>query len=450
MGSRPMLDMKVLREQPEVIRANLEKRGDTARIPVLENALRWDRDWREGQRELDHLRHQRNVVTGEIRELKAAGRDAGAKIREAAELPERIRSLEARVEEIQRNLRDAMLRIPNLLHESVPKGATEEDNLEVRRWGKPKAPAFELKGHAELAEALGIADFERGRKAAGAGFVYLLGALARLDQAPLRFGVAFLVKGGFTRVSPPHALRRSAYEGMVDLTAFEEVMYKVEGEDLFLIATSEHPVGAMFMDEILDADRLPLKFAGVATQFRKEIGAHGVDTKGLFRMHQFNKVEQFVFCRPEESWKIHEELQKNTEDFYKALGIPFRVVTLCSGDTGKVAAKTYDMEAWFPRQKAYREVGSNSNCTDYQARRLNIRGGKVGGEKFLVHTLNNTLVATSRCMVAILENFQRADGTVTVPKVLRPYMGGLSKVGEKQGRATKRKSPHRRTRRGES
>ena len=278
----------------------------------------------------------------------------------------------------------------------------------------------------------------------------MLGDLARLDQALLRFGVDFLVKRGFTPVFPPHALRRSAYEGMVDLTAFEEVMYKVEGEDLFLIATSEHPLGAMFMDEILDADRLPLKFAGVATQFRKEIGAHGVDTKGLFRMHQFNKVEQFVFCHPEESWKIHEELQKNTEDFYKALGIPFRVVTLCSGDTGKVAAKTYDMEAWFPRQNAYREVGSNSNCTDYQARRLNIRGGKAGGEKFLVHTLNNTLVATSRCMVAILENFQRADGTVTVPKVLRAYMGGLSKVGEKQGRATKRKSPHRRTRRGES
>ncbi len=424
-----MLDVNVLRERPEVIRDNLVKRGDTARLPVLEGAVRWDREWREGQRELDRLRHLRNVVSQEIRELKKAGHDASAKIREAAELPDRIRALEARVEELQRKLRDAMLRLPNLLHESVPTGATEADNVEVRRWGAPKVPKFELRPHGELAESLGIADFERGRKAAGAGFVYLLGDLARLDAALLRFGTDFLVKRGFTPVFPPHVLRRAAYEGTVDLTAFEDVMYKVEGEDLYLIATSEHPIGAMHMDEILDADRLPLRYAGTSTNFRKEIGAHGVDTRGLFRMHQFNKVEQFVFCRPEESWAIHEALQKNAEDFYRALGIPFRVVILSSGDTGKVAAKTYDLEAWFPRQNAYREVGSNSNCTDYQARRLNIRAGKVGGEKFLVHTLNNTLVATSRCMVAILENFQRADGTVTVPKVLRPYVGGVERIG---------------------
>src|SRR3989442_5443226 len=431
MGTESMLDMKVLRERPEAIRETLETRGDVARIPVLENAIRWDGEWREGQRELDRLRHQRNVVGEEIRELKKAGREAGAKIREAAELPERIKALEARVEELQKGLREAMLRLPNLLHASVPRGATEADNLEVRRWGKPKALKFELKAHGELSEGLGIADFERGRKAAGAGFVYLLGDLARLDQALLRFGIDFLVKRGFTPVFPPHMLRRAAYEGMVDLTAFEEVMYKVEGEDLFLIATSEHPMGAMFMDEIIDEARLPLRLCGVATQFRKEIGAHGVDTKGLFRMHQFNKVEQFVFCRPEESWKIHEELEKNSEAFYRALGIPFRVVTLCSGDTGKVAAKTYDLEAWFPRQNAYREVGSCSNCTDYQARRLNIRAGKAGGGKFLVHTLNNTLVATRRCIVAILEHFERAHGTVRVPTALRPYMGGGGGIGRK-------------------
>jgi len=434
-----MLDVKVLRENPELIRANLEKRGDLARIPVLQDAVRWDKEWREGQQELDRLRHQRNVVTAEIRELKKAGQDAGAKIAEATALPERIKVLEARVEELQRSLRDAMLRLPNLLHESVPPGLRAEDNAELRSWGKPKAPRFELKGHGELAEALGLADFERGRKAAGAGFVYLLGDLARLDLAIIRYGVDFLVKRGFTPVFPPHALRRAAYEGMVDLSAFEDVMYKVEGEDLYLIATSEHPIGAMFMDEILDADRLPIRLAGMSTNFRKEIGAHGVDTKGLFRMHQFNKVEQFVFCRPAESWDLYEELQRNAEDFYKALGIPFRIVVLCAGDTGKVAAKTFDLEAWFPRQNAYREVGSNSNCTDYQARRLNIRAGKVGGDKFLVHTLNNTLVATSRCMVAILENFQNKDGTVTVPKVLRPYMGGVERIGAGPAKAKSRR-----------
>ena len=442
-----MLDMKILREHPELVRENLEKRGDVARVPILEDAIRWDAEWREAQQELDRLRHVRNVVTARIRERKAAGQDAGADIREAAELPERIKALQDRAERLRGDLRRAMLQLPNLLHESVPTGRTAADNVEVRRWREPKAPTFELKGHAELAEALGIADFERGRKVAGAGFVYLLGDLARLDQALLRFGVDFLVKRGFTPVFPPHALRRAAYEGMVDLAAFEEVMYKVEGEDLYLIATSEHPMGAMFMDEIIDEARLPLRLCGVATQFRKEIGAHGVDTKGLFRMHQFNKVEQFVFCRPEESWKIHEELEKNSEAFYRALGIPFRVVTLCSGDTGKVAAKTYDLEAWFPRQNAYREVGSCSNCTDYQARRLNIRGGKAGGEKFLVHTLNNTLVATSRCMVAILENFQRRDGTVAVPRVLRPYMGGLASMGGTPRRTTKRAAPRTRKKR---
>ncbi len=441
-----MLDVKVLRERPELIRANLEKRGDAARIPVLESAVAWDREWRDSLQELDRLRHQRNVVTDEIRALKQAGQDAEAKIREAAELPVRIKAIEAHVEELQRNLRDATLRLPNLLHESVPPGRTEADNVEVRRWGVPKAPAFELKAHGELAEALGAADFDRARKAAGAGFVYLLGDLARLDAAILRFGWDFLARRGFTPVFPPHVLRRSAYEGMVDLSAFEEVMYKVEGEDLYLIATSEHPIGAMFQDEVLDADRLPMRFAGLSTNFRKEIGAHGVDTKGLFRMHQFNKVEQFVFCRPEDSWRIHEEIERNAEDFYRALGIPFRVVTLCAGDTGKVAAKTYDLEAWFPRQSAYREVGSNSNCTDYQARRLNLRAGKMGGEKFLVHTLNNTLVATSRCMVAILENFQDRDGTVTVPRALRPYMGGVERIGAAAKKARPKPRPKARPR----
>ncbi len=440
-----MLDPKILRETPELIRANLEKRGDVARIPVLENAIRWDREWRDAQKELDGLRHRRNLITDEIRELKAAQKDAGRKIKEASELPAKIKALEERVGRLDRDLREAMLRLPNLLHETVPTGTRDADNQEVRRWGEPKVPDFELKPHGELTEALGLADFERARKVAGAGFVYLLGDLARLDQALLRFGLDFLVKRGFTAVFPPLALRRSAYEGMVDLSAFEDVMYKVEGEDLYLIATSEHPLGAMFMDEIVDDAKLPLKFAGVSTNFRKEIGAHGVDTKGLFRMHQFNKVEQFVFCRPEDSWRLHEELQENAEAFYRALGLPYRVVILCSGDTGKVAAKTYDLEAWFPRQRAYREVGSNSNCTDYQARRLNIRAGKAGGEKVLVHTLNNTLVATSRAMVAILENFQRKDGSVAIPKVLRPYMGAVEVLGVPQRR---RATPGRRARTG--
>lgn len=438
-----MLDIRLVREHPEVIRADLEKRGERERVAVLEDAIRWDREWREAQRTLEELRHRRNLVTDEIRNLKQAGEDASLKIREAAGLPDRIKAFEGLVDDLRKRLHDAMLRIPNLLHASVPAGMTEADSQEVRRWGKPRAPGFDLRPHGDLAEALGIADFDRARKAAGAGFVYLLGDLVRLDQALLAYGLDFLVKRGFTPVFPPFALRREAYEGMVDLAAFQDVMYKVEGEDLYLIATSEHPLGAMFMDEILDEDRLPLRLAGISTNFRKEIGAHGVDTRGLFRMHQFNKVEQFVFCRPEDSWDWHEKLQANAEAFYRSLGLPFRVVILCSGDTGKVAAKTYDLEAWFPRQGAYREVGSNSNCTDYQARRLNIRAGKVGGEKFLVHTLNNTLVATSRAMVAILENGQQEDGSVVVPRVLRPYMGGADRIGSPPKKAKPRKRKRR-------
>jgi len=233
-----------------------------------------------------------------------------------------------------------------------------------------------------------------------------------------------MVKQGFTPVFPPFMMRRSAYEGVVDLGDFESVMYKVQGEDLYLIATSEHPIGAMYMDEVIDDRQLPLRFAGLATQFRREIGAHGVDTKGLFRMHQFNKIEQFVFCRPEESPTWQEKLRANGEGIYRALEIPHRTVNVCTGDIGTVAAKKYDIEAWFPRQKAYREVISCSNCTDYQARRLNIRAGKVGGDKFVPHTLNSTAMATSRGLVAVLENYQNADGTVTVPKALRPHMGG--------------------------
>jgi len=236
------------------------------------------------------------------------------------------------------------------------------------------------------------------------------------------------VKQGFTAVFPPFLMRRAAYEGVVDLADFENVMYKIEGEDLYLIATSEHPIGAMFMDEVVDAARLPLTLTGLATQFRREIGAHGVDTKGLFRMHQFNKVEQFVFCRPEDSGTWHEKLRANGEAIYRALEIPYRVVNCCTGDIGTIAAKKYDIEAWFPRQKAYREVISCSNCTDYQARRLNIRAGKVGGEKFVPHTLNATAMATSRGLVAVLENYQNADGSVTIPRVLRPYFGGQEAI----------------------
>ncbi|HLE46117.1 MAG TPA: serine--tRNA ligase [Thermoplasmata archaeon] len=423
-----MLDIKLIREAPDRIRRDLAKRGDPARGKVLDDVIRKDREWRDDLQKVEALRKRRNEITRDIAAAKKANRDPKALMKEAASLPDQIRRLEGRIEALEQGTRAGLLRLPNLLDASVPVGKDDTENVEVSQWGTPRTPAWELKAHGELLEALGLADFERARKIAGAGFVFLLGDLVRLDQALLAFALGHMVKAGFTAVFPPFMMRRAAYEGVTDLGDFETVMYKAEAEDLFLIATSEHPIGAMFMDEVIDEDTLPLRFAGLSTNFRREIGGHGVDTKGLFRMHQFNKVEQFVFCRPEESPAWHERLRENGEAIYRALEIPHRVVNVCTGDIGTVAAKKYDVEAWFPRQAAYREVISCSNCTEYQARRLNIRAGKVGGDKFVPHTLNATAMATSRGLVAVLENYQEPDGSVTVPKALRPYMGGQDAI----------------------
>jgi len=423
-----VLDIRLVRESPEVIRRDLAKRNAPEKAKLLDDVIRWDKDWREALANADALKRRRNEITRQVAEAKKAGKATDKLRKEAADLPKKIDDLDAKIDALAANIRDGLLRLPNLLHESVPVGKDDTENVEIAKWGTPRKFDFELKPHGELLEALGAADFERARKIAGAGFLYLLGDLVRLDQALLQFALDYMIKQGFTAVFPPFMMRRAAYEGVVDLADFENVMYKIEGEDLYLIATSEHPMGAMFMDEVIDDGRLPIRLTGIATQFRREIGGHGVDTKGLFRMHQFNKIEQFVFCRPEDSWTWHEKLRANGEAIYRALEIPYRVVNVCTGDIGTVAAKKYDIEAWYPRQKKYGEVISCSNCTDYQARRLNIRAGKVGGEKFIPHTLNATAMATSRGLVAVLENYQEPDGTVTVPKVLRSFMGGKEAI----------------------
>ncbi len=429
-----MLDIRLVRESPEVIRRDLAKRKAPEKAKLLDDVIRWDKEWREALANADALKRQRNEITRQIADAKKAAKSTDKLRKEAADLPKKIDALDAKIDALAANIRDGLLRLPNLLHESVPVGKDDTENVEIAKWGTPRKFDFELRPHGELLEALGGADFERARKIAGAGFLYLLGDLVRLDQALLQFALDYMIKQGFTAVFPPFMMRRAAYEGVVDLADFENVMYKIEGEDLYLIATSEHPMGAMFMDEVIDDGRLPIRLTGIATQFRREIGGHGVDTKGLFRMHQFNKIEQFVFCRPEDSWTWHEKLRANGEAIYRALEIPHRVVNVCTGDIGTVAAKKYDIEAWYPRQKKYGEVISCSNCTDYQARRLNIRAGKVGGDKFIPHTLNATAMATSRGIVAILENHQQADGSFAVPKVLQPFMGGQKDIrppGEK-------------------
>lgn len=428
-----MLDIKFIREHPEIVRADLRKRGDAEKEEMLDSLLELDVKWRELKQQLDNLRNRRNTASQEINELKKQGKQDLLKniLSEIKGLPDRIKRDEEKEAELSLKIKQILMRIPNILHESVPVGKDSSENIVVKTWGKPKKFDFELVNHGELAENLGIADFKRATKTAGAGFAYLKNELALLDLALQRFAIDHLMKKGFTLIEPPFMMNKAAYEGVTDLADFENVMYKIEGEDLYLIATSEHPMVSMYMNEVLDETQLPIKFCGVSACFRKEIGSHGVDTRGVFRMHQFNKVEQVVICKPEDSWKIHEEIQRNTEEIFEALELPYHVVNVCTGDMGITAAKKYDIEAWFPREEKYAEVTSASNCTAYQAVRLNLKYRK-GEKNEYVHTLNNTGVATSRAMRAILENYQNKDGTVTVPKVLVPYMNGIKFIGKRK------------------
>ncbi|RPI35701.1 MAG: serine--tRNA ligase, partial [Methanoregulaceae archaeon] len=381
---------------------------------------------RELKVETDTLRQRRNTIARDINRAKKAGQDAKDLMAEAAALPQKIRACDAEQETIRDIIHHHLMRLPNILHESVPVGKDDSENIEIKRVGIPRAVDFEIKNHGQLAADNNWADFERATKIAGAGFYFLKGSLVLLDMALQRYALDLLEKKGFTPVIPPYMINRSSYEGVTDLGDFEKVMYKIDGDDAYLIATSEHPIGAMYQGEIFEERDLPLRLAGISPCFRREIGAHGLDTKGLFRVHQFTKVEQFVFCKPENSWTIHEELLANAEELFSELGLPYRVVNICTGDIGTVAAKKYDIEVWMPRETAYKEVVSCSNCTAYQAVRLNIRvrDKKDFESKQHIHTLNSTAVATSRVIRAILENNQQANGSVEVPEVLRPYMNG--------------------------
>ena len=419
-----MLDINLIRENPEFVRRNLERRNDPAILKLLEEVIKLDEEWRNTIRELNELRKRKNRISREIAILKKEGKDIKEKEMEASTLDKKIEDLEKVEKELKEKKRVRLLKIPNLLHESVPYGKDENDNVEIRKRGSPPKFDFEPKDHLTILKNLGLIDDERAAKVAGHGFFYLKEELVLLDLAILRFAIDFLRKKGFTLIEPPFMLRKKYYEGVTSLEDFDLQIYKIENEDLYLIATAEHPLAAMFAGEVFVKDELPICLVGVSPCFRKEVGAHGKYTKGLFRMHQFNKVEQFVFCLPEESWEWHEKLQENCEKMYQALGLHYRVVNVCTGDIGIIAAKKYDTEVWMADGK-YREVGSNSNCTDYQARRLNIRYREKEGApiKGFVHTLNNTALATSRTMLAIIEQFQQKDGSVKIPRVLWKYCG---------------------------
>lgn len=425
-----MLDVKLIRENPEFVKSNLMKRGNPEIIKMLEELIAIDSEWRRNLTKLNELRHERKLITTEIATLKKAGKDAGSKVEKAKTIDTEITKIQTEVTKAEEKIRDYLMRLPNLLHETVPLGKDENDNVQVRKWGTIPKFDFAVKNHIDIGLNLDIIDVERAGKIAGSRFFYLKREGVLLDMALMSFAMEEMNKKGYVPIQPPYLMRRDAYEGVTALSDFADVLYKIENEDLYLIATSEHPMAAMFMDEVFKEEELPLRLVGISACFRKEAGAHGKDTRGIFRTHQFNKIEQFIFCTPEDSWKLHEELVHNAEELIQKLGLPYRVVNVCTGDIGTVAAKKYDIEVWMPAQNAYREVVSCSNCTDYQARRLRIRYREKEGAppKGFVHTLNSTAIATGRTIVAILENFQQEDGSVVVPKVLRKYMHDIEKI----------------------
>jgi seryl-tRNA synthetase len=425
-----MLDAKLLKEDPDTIENMLRKRG--VNFPLNE-LIDLDKKRRELIVELQDFKHKKNILATSIAQKKKEKDTTNlvySEISKMKEISNRITELEEEQDSVQGKFRYLMMSIPNLLHESVPLGSGEAENVIIKEQrNKRTKSTMAPRDHIDIATSLDLIDLERAAKISGARFYFLKNDLVKMNQALLQFGLDYLSNSGYTLVQPPYMIRKEAMEGAVILGDFEQVIYKVEGEDLYMIGTSEHAMVSMHMDEILESTRLPLRYACVSPCFRKEAGAHGRDMKGIFRVHQFEKVEQVIFSRPEDSWKEHEKMLELTEQFYERLGLPTRTILLCSADLGKISAKTYDIEAWFPGQSSYREIVSCSNCLDYQARRLRIRyRDNVNEETKLVHTLNSTLIATERTMVSIIENYQTDEGTVEVPEILRKYMGDAKEI----------------------
>jgi seryl-tRNA synthetase len=416
-----MLDSKLIKENPKIIQDMLNSRNIEFDLDGLIDA---DKQRREFIQKTDELRKKKNQVALEISQKKKSGEDTTTILDEMKNVSKKLSSLESSQEEIEKKYSQLALTIPNLVHQSVPIGKDDSANKEIKKWGKIPEFDFKVNDHIDISEKLDLVDLERAAKVAGARFYFLKNDLVRLNQALIHYALDFLAEKNYSLVQPPYMINHQSMEGAVITDDFEEVIYKIEDEDLYMIGTSEHAMAAMHSDEIIEGKDLPLRYAGVSPCFRKEAGAHGRDQKGIFRVHQFDKIEQFVFARPEDSWKEHERMLEIAEEFYQNLEIPYRVMLLSSGDMGKISAKTYDIEAWMAGQNAYREIVSCSNCLEFQARRLKIRyRDKTNEETKYLNTLNSTLIATSRVLVSIMENFQNKDGHITIPGVLQKYMG---------------------------
>ena len=419
-----MLDIKIIRETPQLAKNDLMKRGDQEKVAWIDQILDHDRKKRELIVQIDKLRHLRNVVTDEIAEIQRRGEDASAKIVEAKSIPGKIKELEIELTASDEKVNWFLHRLPNFMHETVPVGKDENDNVQLRTWGEKPKFDFNPSDHIDIGLRLNLIDIERAAKVSGARFYYLKNDAVILEVALVRMVLDILRSEGFTLVIPPVLVKEAAMFGAGFLPLGEEDIYWIKGEDSCLVGTSEVPLAAMHMDEILDESSLPLHYAGFSTCFRTEAGAHGRDTKGIFRVHQFEKVEMFKFVKPEESWHEHEKMIQTVERIYQRLNLHYRIVNICSGELGVTAAKKYDLEVWLPGQGKYREIVSCSNCTDYQARRLNVRFRKNPNDRpTFVHTLNSTAMAIGRTLVAIMENYQTKDGAVIVPEALMPYAG---------------------------
>jgi len=419
-----VLDPKLIKENPQIIQQMLKLRDIEFDLDGLIDA---DRLRREFILKTDELRKKKNQFSLEISQKKKAGEDATKILDEMKKVSEELSALESSQAEIEKKYMQLALTIPNLVHQSVPIGKDDSANKEIKKWGKIPEFDFKINDHIDISEKLDLVDLERAAKVAGARFYYLKNDLVRLNQALIHYALEFLTEKNYSLVQPPYMINHQSMEGAIIADDFKEVIYKIEDEDLYMIGTSEHAMVAMHSGEIIEGKNLPLRYAGISPCFRKEAGAHGRDQKGIFRVHQFEKIEQFVFTRPEDSWKEHERMIAIAEEFYQKLEIPHRVMLLSSADMGKISAKTYDLEAWMAGQNAYREIVSCSNCLDFQARRLKIRyREKTNEETMYLHTLNSTLIATTRVLVSIMENFQNKDGHITIPKVLQKYMGQKS------------------------
>ncbi len=428
-----MLDMKFVREHGEEVKANIRKKFQDHKLPLVDEAIELDKLNRSLKQRGDDLRAQRNSMSKQIGGLMKEGkRDEAEEMKKAvSKIAEEMKQIEEQEAEISVKLEQCMMQIPNMIDPSVPIGKSDEENVELERFGDPVVPEFEIPYHTEIMERFNGIDLDSARKVAGNGFYYLMGDIARLHSAVISYARDFMIDRGFTYVIPPYMIRSNVVTGVMSFAEMESMMYKIDGEDLFLIGTSEHSMIGKFIDTILDEKQLPYTYTSYSPCFRKEKGAHGIEERGVYRIHQFEKQEMIVVCKPEESAEWYEKLWQNTVDLFRSLDIPVRTLECCSGDLADLKTKSVDVEAWSPRQQKYFEVGSCSNLTDAQARRLKIR---VNGEqgKYFAHTLNNTVVAPPRMLIAFLENNLNEDGSVNIPTALQPYMGGKTKLVPKQ------------------